>query len=205
MMAETKYSLEQDLREAQDMAAALVPYVYEDQLYGKIGKGGMFAASNTPALTLGAFLMRLRRLRALQDRMTDSQRATLAEIEAQNENVRKEWTLHFSNKLVQEANARLKQLNQYFLDCREDPRACANAYLPEALRRTILQEIADAMDHYNMLSDDLKTAVRSADSGLRRWTAPAEFIWDAALQPIYPQNIFWWLYAKPPQAGKARG
>ena len=50
-MAEQKFSIERDVKEAQAMAAALVPYVYEDELYGRIGM-------NMPSLTIGALLMR---------------------------------------------------------------------------------------------------------------------------------------------------
>lgn len=203
-MAETIYSLEQDFREAQAMADALVPYVYEDQLYGKVGSGGLFAASKMPSLTLGALLMRLRRLHALQDQMTESQRAALASIDQKHENVRKEWTMHYNNKLAQEALSRLNAMRQYFEECRDDPRLCANTYLPEALRRTIAQEIADAMKRYDTPSEEVTRAMRNADGSLRRYTQPSEFIWAKELQPVYPQTTFWWLYAKPPQPGSTK-
>jgi hypothetical protein len=201
MMAETIYNLDQDLREAQAMADGLVPYVYEEQLYGKVGSGGMFSSSKIPSLTVGALLMRLRRLHALEDQMTEAQRATLAQIDQQHESVRKEWTLHYNNKLTQEALSRLKLIRQYFDECREEPRACANAYLPEALRRTIVQEIADAMKRNDTPSEEIERTIRSTDSGLRRYAQPSEFIWAKELQPIYPQSTFWWLYARPPVPG----
>lgn len=200
-MAETTYRLDQDLREAQAMANALIPYVYEDQLYGKVGSGGLFSSSKMPSLTLGALLMRLRRLHAFEDQMTEEQRAALAKTDAQHENVREEWTLHYNNKLVQEALSRLKMMGQYFGECRDDPRLCASAYLPEALRRTITQEIADAMKRYDTPSEEVTRAMRNADGNLRRYTQSSEFIWAKDLQPIYPQTTFWWLYAKPPVPG----
>lgn len=43
----------------------------------------------------------------------------------------------------------------------------------------------------------LKPKVRQADSGLRRHTQPCPFLWDTVLQPIYPQDTYWWLYARP--------
>lgn len=198
-MAETTYNLEQDLREAQAMADALVPYVYEDQVYGKVGSGGMFSSSQMPSLTLGALLMRLRRLHALEDQMSDSQRAALAAVDQQHESVRNEWTQHYNNKLTQEALSRLKAITQYFEECRDDPRACASAYLPEALRRTIAQEIAEVLKRSGIPSDEVIRAMRTADGGLRRYAQPSAFIWAQALEPVYPQNPYWWLYARPPQ------
>ncbi len=204
-MAETTYNLEKDLREAEEMVASLVPYVYEDRIYASVGNGVMFAARNTPSLTLGALLMRLRRLHSLESQMNDSQRATLAKISDEHERVRKEWTLHYNNKLVQEATSRLKQIKQYFDECREDPRTCANSYLPEALRRTIVQEIADALEQHDAPSAELDKAISSADGGLRRYAVPSDFIWADALQPVYPKSHFWWLYAKPQQHVKHNG
>jgi hypothetical protein len=196
-VAETIYNLEQDLKEAQAMADALVPYVYEDNLYGSIG--GMFNSGKMPSLTLGALLMRLRRLHALESQMSDEQRARLNEVDRLNESVRKEWSVHYNEKLVQEANSRLKAMRQYFEECRDDPRLCANSYLPEALRRTIVQEIADALDRHDIPSNELDRAMGSADSSLRRYVRPSEFIWAKELEPVYPQATFWWLYSKPPQ------
>lgn len=203
-MAETIYDLAKDLREAETMVQGLVPYVYEDRIYANVGKGGMSAASNTPSLTLGALLMRLRRLHTLESQLTDSQRATLTKISDEHERVRTEWTLHYNNKLVQEATSRLKQIRQYFEDCREDPRTCANSYLPEALRRTIVQEIADRLNQHDTPSAELDRAMRDADSGLRRYASPSDFIWAPELQPVYPKSTFWWLYAKPQQQPKSK-
>lgn len=204
-MAETIYNLSKDLREAEQMVQGLIPYVYEEQIYANVGTGGIFASKNTPSLTLGALLMRLRRLHEQSNQMSDAQRATLERISYEHERVRNEWTLHYNNKLVQEANSRLKLLNQYFHDCQEDPRTCANAYLPEALRRTIVQEIADTLEQQNMASAELDNAIRNADSGLRRYTVPSDFIWSQELQPLYPKSRFWWLYAKPQVREKNHG
>jgi len=77
-------------------------------------------------------------------------------------------------------------------------RLCAGAYLPEALRRTIVQDLAAALQHYDLPVTDLQRSMRAIDSKLRRYTEPSEFIWAAALQPVYPQTAYWWLYAKPP-------
>ncbi len=203
-MSETIYDLAQDLREAQAMANALVPYVHEDALYGKVGGGGLFSASVMPSLTIGALLMRVRRLRALDDQLSEPERGTLSAVEAQIENVRREWTLHFSEKLVKEANSRLRAIEQYFKECEDDPRLCAGAYLPEALRRTIVQEIAAALARYELPVTDLHRSMHQVDGKLRRYTEPSAFIWAAALQPAYPNPPFWWLYAKPLQPADKR-
>ena len=196
-MAEANYSIDRDLQEAKAMADHLVPYVYEKELYGSIG--GMFGSGTMPRLTIGALLLHLRRLRALEDKMTPEQQTLLNQIAARNEEVRKEWTIHYNEKLVQEANSRLKMIEQFFADCADEPRTCAGNYAPEALRRTIVQEIVDALDRANQANPDLDRAIHKTDTQLHRFTAPTDFIWSPSLAAAYPPDHYWWLYAKPPR------
>ncbi len=196
-MTEANYSIDRDLAEAKSMADHLEPYVYGDQLYGNIG--GMFSTSATPSLTIGAFLMRLHRLRALEGQLSAAQKATLSEIEASNEHAQKEWGVHYNEKMINEANSRLKMIETFFGDCQEDPRSCATNYMPEALRRTIVQDIANEVERLNLPSDDLDKNLRRIDSQLHRFTEKSDFIWGAELQSAYPSNAYWWLYARPPR------
>lgn len=198
-MSETHYSIDQDLREAKAMADALVPYVHEKELYGKVGGGGMFSGGGMPSLTIGALLLRLRRLRALQAGMTPAQQAELTAIEAQHENVRREWRVHYTQKLDAEAQSRLKAMSAFFEECEDDPRPCAANYLPEAHRRTIVQEIAGALGTLGAPTDEVKRATQNADAKLRRVVEPSAFVWSETLQPAYPQGDYWWLYARPPR------
>ena len=198
-MPEATYNIDRDLDEAKAIADHLVPYVYEDQLYGTIS--GMFGSGNAPSLTIGALLLRLHRLHALESQLSAAQKAKLAAIDAQNESARKEWTIHYNDKLVQEGNSRLKMIDRYFSDCDEDPRTCANNYFPEANRRTIVEDIANALQSSGASNGDLTSSMRRIDSKLRRYAQPSDFVWATALQAAYPNDEYWWLYAKPPKVG----
>lgn len=198
-MSETTYALERDLKEAEAMAQALIPYVYEDTLYGTVGGRGLFGGGGMPSLTLGALLMRLRRLHALEEQLTESQRALLAEIDAQHDSVRREWTQHYNEKLTREAESRLKAMDTFFQECEEDRRICANAYLPEALRRTIVQEIVTALEESGLPTTEITRQARAVDSKLRRFSEPSEFVWAPELASVYPATSYPWLYARPPQ------
>lgn len=197
-MSEAVYSIDRDLSEAKALADHLIPYVYENELYGSIG--GMFGSSSLPRLTIGGLLLRLRRLYALQGRMNDAQKAQLMAVDAQHENVRKEWTIHYNEKLAQEAHSRLKMIEQFFEDCTDDPRTCLSNYPPEAMRRTIAQEIVNTMKDSGSDTGDLERAMNKTDSKLRRFAQPSSFIWASALQDVYPKDEYWWLYAQPPRA-----
>ncbi len=197
-MSETTYSLERDLHEAEAMADGLLPYLHQDRLYGNVGSGGLFGGSNMPSLTIGALLMRLRRLEALADSLTDAQREQLARISAAHQAVRKEWTLRYTERLIQEAKSRLKAMDTFFEECEDNPRTCPKNYIPETLRRTIVQDINAALSAMGADSAELDRVIRGADSKLRRHLAPAEFVWSKILQPAYPPTQYWWLYSMPP-------
>jgi hypothetical protein len=199
-MSEANYNIDRDLSEAKALAEHLVPYVYEDQIYGSIG--GMFGSGSMPSLTIGGLLLRLDRLHALESQMNDAQKTQLAAVDTQHENARREWTIHYNNKLAAEANSRLKAIQQYLQDCKEEPKGCAYNYLPEANRRTVVQALVKAMQRHNATPDDLNTTLYSADAGLRRFTQPSDFILSGALKPAYPQDEYWWLYARPPLVEK---
>lgn len=185
-MTELNYSIERDLKELEAMAAALVPYVYEDELYGRVGM-------NMPSLTVGAILLRLHRLRALENQLTPTQRAILDQAEAQVEAAKRDWDSHFQKKLAREAEARLRDIMTYIRESKESPQIAANAYLPEALRRTMIAEIMNALSD----KGDLVGRALLVDSELKNYLQDSDFIWAKSLQPVYPAERYWWLYKRP--------
>jgi hypothetical protein len=203
-MAETNFTIERDLKEAQAMADALVPYVHEKQLYGQVGGGGLFGAGNMPSLTLGALLMRIERLRHFESAMTPQQRETFAAVQHGLAETRREWRQHYIDKLNQEAMSRLKAMNQFFEECAENIANCARAYLPEALRRTVVQAIIHEMEALDLPTEAVVREARSQDSRLRRYAEPDAFVWSPELAAAYPQTQYWWLYARPHAPQKQR-
>lgn len=192
------YSIEQDLKEAEAMAAHLERYLEGDQLYGSAGGGGIFGSGNMPALTPGALLLRLRRLDLFRDRMTPEQRQRLESAAALHEQVRRAHRVRYTERLRYEANSRLDAMRTFFQEASENPAAAFGIYRPELLRRTIVQEILPALDALDALTPELVSKARRIDSLLRGAASqPTDFLWDAALEPAYPRETFWWLYQKP--------
>lgn len=195
------YDIDRDLQEASAMVNGLEHYVHQDALYGSVGGMGFFAASNMPSLTTGALLMRIRRLQVLDDagELSDKQRDRLQKIVAAHGKVYRENRTHYEAKLLREAKSRLKAMSQFFEECHASPRACAQNYRPEALRRTIAQEAIIALDESGVEMDaELKQVKNQMDSRLRQYAAePTDFLLDEALKEAYPQETFWWLYHRP--------
>ncbi|MEZ4667151.1 MAG: hypothetical protein R3E39_04400 [Anaerolineae bacterium] len=191
-MAEQNYTIELDLNELVTMVENLVPYIYEDELYGGI-------TLRNARLTPGSILLRLRRLQALRNQLTEAQRAQLTTAENGYANVHKEWNVAFNKKLVRESESRLRDIQTFLSECKDDPKLCANAYMPEALRRTIIAEIMDTLPTSDGHYETIKNEIRRVDGGLRRNVQEGEFIWAETLRPIYPREQYWWLYGRPAQ------
>jgi hypothetical protein len=189
-MSEKPYSIEQDLTELKAMVEMLVPYIYEDELYGKL-------RITTARLTPGAMLLRFRRLNALRDRLSQAEADQLLHLHDQHAKVRTEWGVAYTKKMLREAEVRLRDIQTYLDECRENPHACANAYLPEALRRTIVAELLAELPRSDFENSGLKAKLGKVDSGLRGSIQEAPFLWDEVLCPVYPQETFWWLYGRP--------
>ena len=195
-MSETNYSIDRDLMEARLMAEGLENYLRQDELYGSVD-GWYSTDPAIPSVTIGGLLLRLSRLQRLESQMSSSQMATLTEIEALHDITRERLTGRYHEKVVNEAGSRLRALEAFFADCEDDPEACADSYLPEAQRRTIVEEIVRALKKYNLPVIDLDDTLRRRDMTLRRYTKPAPFVWSTDLQAVYPQEAYWWLYVRP--------
>jgi hypothetical protein len=197
-MSERKYSIEQDLREASAMAEGLDRYIQGDQLYGTAGSGGFLSSGNLPSLTIGALLMRIRRLRAQNEKMNDSQRQQLQQIEMKHQAVLKEWRYRYQDRMVWEANSRLDAMGAFFDECASNPRICSQIYLPEVLRRTTVQELIEPMRDLNVAElPEIEKKAHTIDARLRRFVRTAPFVWSRELEPYYPQNVYWWMYNYP--------
>lgn len=191
-----KYAIDTDLKELAKMGDALVNYIHGDELYSNLS-GGMFGGGNMPKLTLGAFLLRLRRLSTFRANLNAGQLATLEKAQTQYNEVRKEWTVHYEQKAVKESKSRLDAMTSFFNECRESPQSCAYGYKPEALRRTIVQELLMEMNKLGINNKEVTTKAQVVDGELRGWLYPADFLWDSKLESVYPADTFWWLYQLP--------
>jgi hypothetical protein len=186
-----RFDLERDVRTAHEMAARLVPYIYESELYGQM-------PGDLPRLTLGGLLMRLHRLSALPDLLTPAQQEALKTGQEQLEQVRKEWPVAYEGKLKQELKARLSSLGQFLSECAESPQHCLDNYPSSIEKRVIAEVLRDEAAARNVLPDELAAAVTNVDNKLRRYVNKGgDFIWDKRLQPAYPRDKYWYLYTTP--------
>lgn len=197
-----KYDLERDLSQLERMTESLPDYLLGDAIYMPVG--GFFRASTMPQLTLGALLLRRRRLSELCSSLKRSQAARLDAALGLHDQAQAEWTVHYEKKLKQEVPSRLKVMRGFFADCNESPRDCAPAYPVEALRRTVVQEILLALDEFGYDPSELTARAQPTDTALRRVLRAGDFIWSQRLTAVYPRETFWWLYGSPDAKSRFR-
>ena len=192
----SKYSLERDLDELERMVERLGEYILGDAMYLPIG-GGFFRGSRTPQLTIGALLLRRRRLTHFRPKLNSAEQSRLDAALAEHDKVQREWMLHYEKKLNREIPSRLKVMVSFFRECAENPRDCGSAYPVEASRRTIVQEILLAMDEFGYGKNETQALLLQTDVALRRILHACDFIWSPQLEAVYPRADFWWLYGRP--------
>lgn len=184
-------SLAQDLREAQKMSETLEWYLLQDELYTPMG-------ISQPRMTLGGLLLRSRRLRFFHQQLNAQQRSTLQEINQVHSELLKKWREHYERKLQAEVVSRLQVIAFYLDECEESRDECAANYGPEAQRRTIVQELLAVSQQLDVAARaTLEQEASQVDMRLRQHVEQAVFLWDTALQPVYPEPTFWWLYRQP--------
>lgn len=191
------YDIASDLSILEKMVSSFESYLKGGELYGNIG-GGFLTGGTSPQLTVGAVVMRLRRLDVLSDELTDEQRSKLADLQARHMEIRNDVAERYLAKVEREANSRLDAMRHFFEECRENRANCPRIYNPEVLRRTVVQELFLAMDAANIASQELDDKAKKTDLMLRSFLEEAEFVWDDKLAPAYPKGVFWWMYMSPP-------
>lgn len=192
----SRYSLARDLDELERMVERLGDYLLGNEMYLSIG-GGVFRGLSRPQMTIGALLLRRRRLSHLRARLKRADGMRLDAALLEHDDLQREWTLHYEQKLLREVPMRLRVMAAFFRECSENPRDCGGAYPVEALRRTIVGEILMAMTEFGYEKKEMTAAARPADQALRRLLHAGDFIWSPILEPVYPRETFWWLYGRP--------
>jgi hypothetical protein len=101
----------------------------------------------------------------------------------------------FHERLNREVESRLSSLTWFMDDCVEDRKRCQVEYPYEIRNRQrieeILKEVGDNLD------EQTAQKLKQVDQRLHSMTKTAPFIWDEALEPIFPRQPYWYLYALP--------
>jgi hypothetical protein len=182
------YDLDGDVRAVEAMSNALVPYVYQDELYGMM-------PGNMPRLTIGSLLMRLNRLQQITDQLSPRQQQIVAESQQRLEAARKEWHVHYVGKIKREFKARGDAIEQFLNECTENLRGCAENFPAAMEKRVMIEQMMREADALGELTDDMKNRLVPLDNAIRRFAEPGDFRWDKRLENVYPKDPYWYLHS----------
>ena len=186
------FDLNRDVRTVEAMAAQLKPYIYEDELYGPM-------PGDLPKLTIGGLLMRLSRLSALSNLLSPTQQDTLRVAQSQFDSIRKEWAVAYEGKIQRELKVRISALDQFFNECSDNLRGCADEYPSMIEKRVMIEHLQDEAIGLNSAPVGLKNGLIALDNKNHRYFEAGKFTWDPRLEPAYPPQKYWFLYGRPPK------
>lgn len=195
------YDLNLDVRTVEAMAERLVPYVYQEELYGLM-------PSNLPKLTVGGLLMRVARLQQLVELLSENQQQALKNAQAALAATKEAWHVHYVGKLHREFKSRLESLELYLSEASDNLRAFAENYNSQMEKRVICEGLLREAVGMEEPSPEMRNRLPGLDNGIRRYIEAGNFRWDSRLEAVYPSTDYWYLYAnvlinKPSKTGPA--
>lgn len=146
-------------------------------------------------MSLGELLTLLYNLDGQRTLATPAQKARVDAMLATVGHIRQELQEQFYEMIVREIMSRLDSINWFLHDCVKGKEGCRLAFPTEIGNRQRIEELVKALGHE--MTDDVAERIARMDERIRQSTRPANFIWPAEVQPLYPQEPYWYLYVLP--------
>jgi len=168
-------------------------YLLSDELFWPVtvrpSGGGSFLK-----LTLGNLLLSLKKLEALSAvrQLTPAQESELRRIQTAFEAVQRKWQVAWEAKAGREFKSRFDQWGNLLSDIKKDFERQA-AYYPHEVRLRVLLELLQPHTETNDI-DGYELA--PMDAFLRGMLKRDAFLWDPALKPGFPEDVYWFLYGR---------
>ena len=194
MMTDTDFNYERYfLKEGLDQ---FKDYLLSDEVYWALNLRAEQGTSPYPQLTLGNLLLSEARLQGAAAAMdlSPSQKKELDEINTGISEHKNEWQVAWSKKSEKEFGQRLRQWTNYLDDLGENPDRHRSIFATEVRTRAILELLKGDLPRE---SKSLLQELDALDQRLKRLTSAADFVWGNALKSAFPQEQYWFLYAKP--------
>lgn len=146
-------------------------------------------------MSLGELLTLLNTLDAQRSAATAEQNHLVDTMLATVARTRQQLNDRFHEMVVREIMARLDSINWFLHDCEKQKEGCQLTYPAEIRNRQRIEELIKALG--DEMADDVAERIARIDQRIRQITHPANFIWPAELQKLYPKVLYWYLYALP--------
>ncbi len=175
-----------------NMLAELEEYLLSPELFWPLSQRG--SISGRDRLTLGNLMLSMDALYAERQEWNFKSETTYRKIEMRWGQSLEKWQSVIQRKAEAEMGSRVNVWQAYLEDL-DDGQGARFDYAQEVRNRVIIERLFDL----GVSREDWGKVIQNLDRKCRRLIVPFEFIWSVHLQEIYPQERYWFLFAKPRQ------
>lgn len=189
------YPVEYNLSLAGAILSDLEGYLLSSDLYWPLGTKAPPGGPPFPRLTLGSLLLTLDELTAQKESHLTTHSVQRDRLLIQFQAFQDRWPAGMERKATHEMQSRLYLWKSYLAEI-EESSSGAEDYKREVRHRVFFERLSELAEK-RVEAQDLIQKMRRMDSQIRRRWFKSEFIWDEALERIYPDPKYWFLYGHP--------
>lgn len=189
-MSEGTEKLQEDLGVLEAMVAEMADYLQSDVLFWPMVPTGM------PKLTLGGYLMRVQRLQALANLLSEADRKRVETAVNAFNDLTQEKVVRLEERAHTELEARIRQWGEALNEFKGE--TSLSYYRTAVEARLMIELLVHKLQSFPFqLNPRIMSQVKLLDLNLSNKWQRGDFIWSEEWQPAYPQSEFWWLYGRP--------
>lgn len=185
-----KYNYE--IRYLQAVLPQLESYLLSSDLYRMIFIPTQRGEPSYPSLSLGAFLLSLKKAHG-HSRFRANQ-MELTKINEEVVTLRQHWRQAWENKALREMQNRANLWQTYLSELIANPNEQMDRFIYEVRQRVILELLCQEIVQPNA---PVMANLELLDQILRSSFHTGEFIWDTELEAEFPSPPYWFLWGKP--------
>jgi hypothetical protein len=196
MAEELERLIARDVALCETMTDELEEYLRSRELFWEPNRhrpGGM----DLPKLTVGGFLLALRRLDTLRVRLDHDQAVIYSQAQAALAWQKKEWGVRYQDKLTRDLRSRLDAWAWYLEDCEKQGEAAIVHYPRQVETRVKIDLLLDEAHEVALDVDEFRQRQVTLDERLGAFFTVGEFCWLEELAPGFPPDRFWYLWGYP--------
>lgn len=180
-----------EIRYVEAMLPELEKYLRSRELYRLVFVPREDAEPPYPTLTLGTFLLALKRAEGFF--RSPAQHSQWQKLAQETEQLRSRWNQAWQEKAKLDATSRIRRWGDFLREVFQKPADQVDRYGYEVRNRVILDLLkAEVPDHLEVWN-----ALEQWDQRLQERWLKGNFLWESDLADHFPATLYWYLWGKP--------
>jgi len=181
-----------ELHYLQVILPQLENYLLGTDLYRMIFIPAQRGEPSYPSLSLGAFLLSLKKAHGYSKFRANQ--TELTKIDAEVITLRQHWRQAWENKALREMQNRANLWQSYLSELIANPNEQMDRFTYEVRQRVIMELLRQEIVSPN---ESVMANLDLLDQILRSSFQTGEFVWDTELKAEFPSPAYWFLWGKP--------